>query len=62
MKQIKMFYGMKGVSLMQMQTFESMEAEVNAFLAKDGKEIKVIDVEHRFTGAIVSVMVYFEEL
>jgi hypothetical protein len=46
--------------------FASLTEEINKFLERDGKDIKVIDVQYRLTApgslAIASVMVFYEEL
>lgn len=38
------------------------EEAINSFLAGDGKDIKIINVEHRLEGYVQSVMVYYEEM
>ena len=61
---MKLLGGLGGLSLIKDR--QELEADVNSFLAKDGSEIKVIEVKYQAAsvGSVVieTVCVYYEEL
>lgn len=68
MKKVEFFSRTSNVGMWTVESpdFVSLKDDINAFLAKDGDEIKVLDVQYRSeasgTVSTAVVMVYYEEL
>lgn len=62
MKQIKIFNGVIGLSIVNFPDIHEVENQVNEFIKEDGKSIKVIDVKYQANNPYFSVLVYFEDL